>query len=658
MSLNKKAIWTAMFTASLGLTACGGGSTTASNTVSGTVADGYLAGAKVCLDLNANKLCDAGEPSATTDANGKYSFEATPAQIASAAVIAKVIGGETIDSDIGGVVAKDYVLSAPAGKPEFVSPITTMVQSKLELNPSMTPAQAEASVKSELGVTADTDVDLYENFIEAGKAGDANYKVIHQTAQVVARVLATFSETLTTTLQNQGVQLTDEDAKKIQLIVAKAVSAKLPSIYSAAKIHIEDNGEVDVDFADSKSNETEDATLSSMTGQDYEDSKSELTLLETSESITPVEAMNAGGAVFMNMRMQEMKQTSTTDTTYTETQKTPIVEVMGMLKDAFYQAKVDVQSFLGLKSEDEVATRLAAKAPEDEIKSMPVTQNADGSITFKTPDGHQLQVFSVAKMSLAGKTMDIEKGIEDFDGADASVTFEEGDYVYQFAYSETPDLHLGNIGNLKGFSELCPTVEIPGIDGDYACDLVGSYELGGTMDPATGAYTQYTFSDYINSSEVRKDAINQKYWKEEQLSFYIKDATAETVAMCNYEADANGMPVKSADGSIACKANTEVVLGNVVTGALADTTPYVAVPMGRYEDNKLEVGYQVYTTDGTNPYRLDDSIAADGSVRTGIFKPFNLSAMQRIINTYNATDSTSSSEPVSGSTGSTVGFVQ
>lgn len=432
MSLNKKAIWTAMFTASLGLTACGGGSTTgggSSSLVTGVVADGYLEGAEVCLDLNANKLCDAGEPSTTTDADGNYSLDATAAQIASAAVIAKVIAGQTVDSDIKavdgvGLVVKDYVLSAPAGKPEFVSPITTMIQSKLELNPSMTPEQAEASVKSELGVTADNDVDLYENFIEAGKAGDANYKVIHQTAQVVARVLATFTETLTTTLQNQGVQLTEEDAKKIQLIVANAVSAQLPSIYSAAKIHIEDNGEVDIDFADTKSEETDDSSLSSMTDQDYEDSKEEFALLESSETITPVEAINAGGAVFMNLRYQEMMQAGTTETT-----KTPMVEVMGMLQDAFYQAKVDVQSFLGLQSEAEVATRLAAQSPDDYIASMPVTQNADGSITFTTPDGNELQVFSVAKMSLAGKTMDIEKAAEDYDGADTSVTFAEGDYV-------------------------------------------------------------------------------------------------------------------------------------------------------------------------------------------------------------------------------------
>jgi hypothetical protein len=42
------------------------------NSVSGVVIDGYLEGAEVCLDLNRNRVCDAGEPTATTDANGRF----------------------------------------------------------------------------------------------------------------------------------------------------------------------------------------------------------------------------------------------------------------------------------------------------------------------------------------------------------------------------------------------------------------------------------------------------------------------------------------------------------------------------------------------------------------------------------------------------------
>ena len=63
------------------LAACGGGGdsgqpsagggttpTTPTPTITGKAIDGYLAGATVCLDLNNNGVCDAGEPSAITGA--------------------------------------------------------------------------------------------------------------------------------------------------------------------------------------------------------------------------------------------------------------------------------------------------------------------------------------------------------------------------------------------------------------------------------------------------------------------------------------------------------------------------------------------------------------------------------------------------------------
>ena len=59
------------------LAACGGGggsATTGPVTLAGAVIDGYISGATVCLDLNSNGACDAGEPSSTTGTNGRYSL--------------------------------------------------------------------------------------------------------------------------------------------------------------------------------------------------------------------------------------------------------------------------------------------------------------------------------------------------------------------------------------------------------------------------------------------------------------------------------------------------------------------------------------------------------------------------------------------------------
>ena len=59
-SLSALSLLTAMLIA-----ACGGGGTTSSpTTLAGKVIDGYITGATVCLDVNSNNTCDAGEPTA------------------------------------------------------------------------------------------------------------------------------------------------------------------------------------------------------------------------------------------------------------------------------------------------------------------------------------------------------------------------------------------------------------------------------------------------------------------------------------------------------------------------------------------------------------------------------------------------------------------
>lgn len=83
-----------MLSLAFSLTACGGGGdspkTTAPNTpndnagnppppavtkqITGMAIDGYLVGAKVCIDLNNNGVCDAGEPSTVTGKSGSYAL--------------------------------------------------------------------------------------------------------------------------------------------------------------------------------------------------------------------------------------------------------------------------------------------------------------------------------------------------------------------------------------------------------------------------------------------------------------------------------------------------------------------------------------------------------------------------------------------------------
>lgn len=154
---------------------CGGGSSTTASlptattaSVSGTVADGYLVGATVFLDKNLNFQLDAGEPSATTDANGAFTLlNVDPNDVGKYPIVALATQGVTIDTDTNSAVAASYLLCIPAATvvattdtvagsvdTNFVSPISTLVQERvLELmaaNTSLTQLQAIEQAREEI----------------------------------------------------------------------------------------------------------------------------------------------------------------------------------------------------------------------------------------------------------------------------------------------------------------------------------------------------------------------------------------------------------------------------------------------------------------------------------------------------------------------------
>ena len=169
--------------AALALTACGGGGgddpatpvtpAPATVTLSGEVAvNGTLKNVVVCLDRNANAMCDVGEPaSAPTAADGKYTLTYDPAVVTDAAtarLIAPVRAGDpsvastAIDSTHPSVAvaASDYVLSRPAGSGGAINPLTTLVQAGVAAG--MTEAVARENVALQLAIAA-AKVDAYQD---------------------------------------------------------------------------------------------------------------------------------------------------------------------------------------------------------------------------------------------------------------------------------------------------------------------------------------------------------------------------------------------------------------------------------------------------------------------------------------------------------------
>ncbi|MBV1888948.1 MAG: hypothetical protein KUG67_01750 [Proteobacteria bacterium] len=230
--MNQKIKGSALLLCSALLVACGGGSSGGGGgssdngtTFSGLVADGYLVNAKVCLDLNDNKACDDGEPSADTIEGGAFSFNASRSQIDNNPVILEATAGITIDEDTGVAVTRDFVLTAPAGS-EFVSPLTTLVQAEIEAGSSV--EQAIQDIQTLLG----TDADLLEDYVAKkvapedpddaeGIAQAAAYQRLHEIAQVATQVIAINAESMAEAAADQSSESTVGEL--FELVIAAVV---------------------------------------------------------------------------------------------------------------------------------------------------------------------------------------------------------------------------------------------------------------------------------------------------------------------------------------------------------------------------------------------------------------------------------------------------
>ncbi|MBL8434796.1 MAG: c-type cytochrome [Zoogloea sp.] len=140
------------------LTACGGGggggadtsSPASATTLSGTAVDGYLQGARVLLDVNGNGLPDAGEPTATTDANGRYSLDYSQVSSPLAGLRVVVTGG--VDTDTGNAFTGILTARADGARSgQLVSPLTSLVDALVAEGFSLDAARTR--VASALGLS-------------------------------------------------------------------------------------------------------------------------------------------------------------------------------------------------------------------------------------------------------------------------------------------------------------------------------------------------------------------------------------------------------------------------------------------------------------------------------------------------------------------------
>lgn len=138
----------------------------------GVVADGYISGATVFFDSNANGLLDPGEVRATTDAKGHFTI--TPA---SGPLVA--IGGTNVDTGIANTVA----FSAPGGA-TVINPLTTLVQALVSEGLSV--ADASTRVATTLGLGGSINL---LSFDALASSADPQSLVVQKAAAAVVEIL-------------------------------------------------------------------------------------------------------------------------------------------------------------------------------------------------------------------------------------------------------------------------------------------------------------------------------------------------------------------------------------------------------------------------------------------------------------------------------------
>ena len=250
----------------------------ATETVAGKAADGYLYGAKACLDINENKVCDPTEPSASTGPNGDFSISASPSD-ANHPIVVEIVVGTIDQDDPENPIETAYTITAPAGY-GFVSPLTTMIQNEIETS-GVSTEDAESAIKSLLGTSLPLDQDYVAGAAATDDFGEVfaeEFEKLHKVAQVAAAII----QENTGAVDDSDVEV--DTAAAFDLIVAKVTDA-VEDIVDEVEQAIEDGGTFDPDaIADSD-------TIAAVTDVDVETILEEI---EIADDINEATAANMG----------------------------------------------------------------------------------------------------------------------------------------------------------------------------------------------------------------------------------------------------------------------------------------------------------------------------------------------------------------------------
>lgn len=448
---------------------CGGGggsSAVTAASVNGVVADGYLRNAIVFVDVNGNKVWDEGtEPMAVTGDRGAYtlSLQGFPAADPTVHPIVVRVPDDAIDEDTMTPVGKEYLMSAPPGQPEFVSPLTTLVHNRLEENPALGVDAAVAAVKSQLGMT-DTNVDIFKDYVaqktDAESSDDRNnYAKAHEIAKVVAGVVKDNMEAVKTAV---GGTVPPEQLDAALKVALKQVADNLPVIVEKVSEAIETGLPVDGSGVDVQ------GIMQELAGQVVIDPGAVTSAMTEQEQKAPAVASSFQDALAGDgLHWFEMDQFDG-QTFYeygivklgTATQSMfPLTEQLFFLEGGTW---VEGQS-----SESEyVLTANGWIAEDDSAAAGKVMFLSDGSAVWvRTLSGMQEKI-TISAMNMAGKTIMIPSG----NGMSASrAVYPAGSILYRLTFTPLQDVfsYMGDSAQFPSFTNLNDFMAAYTAEGNY-----------------------------------------------------------------------------------------------------------------------------------------------------------------------------------------------
>ncbi|MDE2454453.1 MAG: hypothetical protein KGL43_12745 [Burkholderiales bacterium] len=221
----------------LALAGCGGGGSgsSATTSVATKVIDGALQGATVCMDLNNNGVCDAGEPSATTAADGSATLKVPNADVGKYPIIASV--GTNATDAVYGPVSTPYTLSAPADQTGVISPLTTLVQ-QMVASSGVSTVAADSAIQTATGLSGSVLADYTQASTAAASGGASPAEVARLLVLYVQQQSTALASAVGTTATD-GSTITQAD---LATAIQQTILQQLPTLVGALDAAVQSAG--------------------------------------------------------------------------------------------------------------------------------------------------------------------------------------------------------------------------------------------------------------------------------------------------------------------------------------------------------------------------------------------------------------------------------